>query len=176
MRRLNSVKSRRKFVVGNFAGKPFLDKAGIQHPKLVTDGADCSTATIPTGSKFRYRLFRVRCIPHGTISIRMPPASTSQLSPLKNRSPKCRVSNQYQITVRRDFQPLDCFGLALTVPANRSPSSPNGREPWHLCIPWPEQVIVQLVPGRTRAQSGALAHLGNYKHPVNQGDLDLREH
>jgi len=46
--------------VSNSAGKPFLDKAGIQHPKLVTDGADCSTATIPRGSKFSYRSFCVR--------------------------------------------------------------------------------------------------------------------
>ena len=37
-----------------------------------------------------------------------------------------------------------------------------------ICIPWPEQVIVQLVPDRTRAQSGALAHLRNYKHSVKQ--------
>ena len=40
--------------VSNCAGKPFLDKARIQHPKLVTDGADRSTASIPRRSKLRY--------------------------------------------------------------------------------------------------------------------------
>ncbi len=33
--------------VGESLGKPLLEKVSIQHAKLVTDGADCSTATVP---------------------------------------------------------------------------------------------------------------------------------
>ena len=45
--------------VGESLGKPLLEKVSIQHAKLVTDGADCSTATVPGGSKFSYRSFCV---------------------------------------------------------------------------------------------------------------------
>src|SRR6266849_4197384 len=80
--------------------------------------------------------------------------------------PDITVSNHCQNTERLDFQPLGC--LLSLYPAIRLPSWPNGREPWHRCIPSPEQAIVQLVPGRTRARSGAWAHLRNYKSSVNQ--------
>jgi hypothetical protein len=42
--------------VGDCARQRFPEKIGIQHPKLVTDGADGSTATIPRGSVFRFWL------------------------------------------------------------------------------------------------------------------------
>jgi hypothetical protein len=37
-----------------FCEARFPEKIGIQHPKLVTDGADGSTATITRGSVFRF--------------------------------------------------------------------------------------------------------------------------
>src|SRR6202030_1455500 len=46
--------------VGNSARQRFFQNVGIQHAKLVTDGADRSTATVPRGSKFSYRSFCVR--------------------------------------------------------------------------------------------------------------------
>jgi len=55
--------------VGNSARQRFLENVGIQHTKLVADGADYSTATIPRGSEFSYQSLGVRWlggVAHGT--------------------------------------------------------------------------------------------------------------
>jgi len=52
--------------VGESLGKPLLEKVGIQHAKLVTDGADCSTATVPGVLNSAIGLGRVKT-PGGSI-------------------------------------------------------------------------------------------------------------